>query len=324
MIRSAISHGHGQPAQVVAFDEAVAAAMAPDAPPDLLLWVDVSAPEADEPSLIGTTFALHPLTVEDLLHRNQRAKLEEYPGYLFLVLHWFSSLDVRRNAAEVHCILGRNWLVTLVNGDAVQPVETAWNEFVHGHARPPAGPDGELYRILDNIVDGHVPLLTGFEDRLDRLSASVIRSPEQDTVDKVINVRRSLVHFRRTLAPQRDVLSALARREHALVSEKSVLYFRDVSDHVQREYEAVESLRELAQSVMEVQFAVHERMQSQIIKRLTVISTIFLPLNFLTGFFGMNFTHLPFADARLLYFALATMAAVPTGLMLWFYKRRWL
>lgn len=324
MIRSAISHGRGKPAQIVEFAEAVAAATASDAPRDLVVWIDVSSPAPEEPALIGATFGLHPLTVEDLLHRNQRAKLEEYPGYLFMVLHWFASLDVRRHAAEVHCILGPNWLVTLVNGEPVRPVETTWADFVRGHARPPAGADGELYRVLDNIVDGHVPLLTAFEDRLDRISTSVTGDAEQNTVDKVIAVRRSLVHFRRALAPQRDVLSALARREHTLVSEKSVLYFRDVSDHVQREYEAVESLRELVQSVMEVQFAVHERAQSRIIKRLTVISTIFLPLNFLTGFFGMNFAHLPFADDRLLYTALALMVAVPNVLMVWFYKRRWL
>ncbi|MBI5506230.1 MAG: magnesium transporter CorA family protein [Deltaproteobacteria bacterium] len=324
MIRSAISSAHGEPALIVGFDEAIAAAMAPDPPRDLVVWIDASAPSAEELASIETTFALHPLTVEDLSHRNQRAKLEEYPGYLFLVLHWFASLDLRHNAAEVHCILGKNWLVTLVDGVPVQPIETAWGDFVRGHARPPAGADGELYRILDHIVDGHVPVLTAFEDRLERLSASVTHDSEQDAVDKVITVRRSLVHFRRALAPQRDVLSALARREHSLVSEKSLLYFRDVSDHVQREYEAVESLRELAQSVIEVQFAVRERMQSQIIKRLTVISTVFLPLNFLTGFFGMNFAHLPFADDRLLYTALTAMATLPTGLMLWFRKRRWL
>ncbi len=324
MIRSALRHGRGGPAQTVGFDEAVAAAMAPDAPSDLVVWVDVSAPSAGELAGIEATFALHPLTVEDLSHRNQRAKLEEYPGYLFLVLHWFASLDLRRDAAEIHCILGRNWLVTLADTASVQPIETEWNDFLRGHARPPAGADGELYRILDHIVDGHIPVLTAFEDRLERLSAVATREQEQDTVDKVITVRRALVRFRRALAPQRDVLSALARREHSLVSEKSLLYFRDVSDHVQREYEAVESLREMAQSVMEVQFAVRERMQSQIIKRLTVISTIFLPLNFLTGFFGMNFAHLPFTDDRLLYTALTAMATLPTVLMLWFRKRRWL
>jgi len=324
MIRCAISHGHGEPVRLVSFEEAVTAAMALDAPQDLVAWIDVGEPSPDELARIEKTFALHPLTVEDLSHRNQRAKLEEYPGYLFVVLHWFANLDLRRDAAEVHCILGKNWLVTLVDGTSVQPLELEWSAFSRGHARPPAGADGELYRILDQIVDGHVPVLTAFEDRLERLSANATRDQEQDSVDRVIAVRRALVHFRRALAPQRDVLSALARREHSLVSERSLLYFRDVSDHVQREYEAVESLRELAQSVMEVQFAVRERTQSQIIKRLTVISTIFLPLNFLTGFFGMNFAHLPFDDNRLFYTALTAMATVPTVLMLWFRKRRWL
>jgi magnesium transporter len=136
-------------------------------------------------------------------------------------------------------------------------------------------------------------------------------------------VRRSLVRVRRALAPQRDVIGALSRREHGFISQKSLLYFRDVSDHIQRQYESIDSLRELAQSVLEVQLSLVEREQNRVINRLTVLSTIFLPLNFITGFFGMNFAHLPVTDDRLLMAALATMAILPTMLLLWFRRKGW-
>ncbi|MFN2426933.1 MAG: CorA family divalent cation transporter, partial [Candidatus Binatia bacterium] len=118
-------------------------------------------------------------------------------------------------------------------------------------------------------------------------------------------------------------IGALSRREHGFITQKSLFYFRDVSDHIQRQYEAIESLKELAQSVMEVQLALVERQQNHVIHRLTLLSTVFLPLTFLTGFFGMNFTDLPFDDSGLLVFALVAMVAVPSILLLWFRKKGW-
>ncbi|HYC53578.1 MAG TPA: magnesium transporter CorA family protein [Candidatus Binatia bacterium] len=324
MIRAAISRSAGASAEPVSFEEAAAAARAAsDA--GQVVWVDASACSDDEFASLAAAFGLHPLTIEDLRHRNQRAKLEEFPGYLFLVVHWFRGIEATLKPDEVHCILGRNWLVTVCDREGVEPVEQSWAGFLRGRVRPPSGADGELYRLLDQLVDSHMPVLTRFEDRLEHLSATVTqRNGGNDELSRIVAVRRALVRFRRSMAPQRDVLSALARREHALVSEKTLLYFRDVSDHLQREYETIESLRELTQSVMEVELAVSERQQSQVVKRLTVISTVFLPLNFVTGFFGMNFTHMPFSDDRFLFGALVAMAMLPSVLVFWFYRRRWI
>lgn len=322
MIRAALSDRPGTAPRDVSFEEALAW-LAPDGkPPEAMVWIDCGAPDAGELEALEKALALHPLTVEDLTHRNQRAKLEEYPGYLFLVLHWFADADHTAHPHELHCILGRNFLATIYDERRIAPVEEAWQAFLRGHGREPVGADGELYRLLDHLIDGHAPILAAIENRLEHLSFQATKQGQND-INKVVLMRRSLVRVRRALAPQRDVIGALSRREHGFIGQKSLLYFRDVSDHIQRQYESIESLRELAQSVMEVQLSLVEREQNRVINRLTVLSTIFLPLNFITGFFGMNFAHLPFTDDRLLIAALSTMAILPSMLLLWFRRKGW-
>ncbi|MFN2377072.1 MAG: magnesium transporter CorA family protein [Candidatus Binatia bacterium] len=323
MIRAALCDHPGAPARDLPFEDALAWLVADAGTEGQFLWIDCGAPAADELEALEKAFGLHPLTVEDLTHRNQRAKLEEYPGYLFLVLHWFASADNTAQPHELHCILGRNVLATVYDDRRIAPVEEAWQGFLRGHSREPSGADGELYRLLDLVIDGHGPVLGTIENRLEHLSLLANKENGQSDVGRVVNLRRALVRVRRSLAPQRDVIGALSRREHGFISAKSMLYFRDISDHIQRQYESIESLRELAQSVMEVQLSIVERQQNQVIQRLTVLSTVFLPLNFLTGFFGMNFAHLPFDDDRLLVLALLAMAVLPSVLLLWFRKKGW-
>jgi magnesium transporter len=322
MIRAALSENPGRPPHDIPFEDALAWLASDGKAADSLVWIDCGAPDASEIEALEKALGLHPLTVEDLTHRNQRAKLEEYPGYLFLVLHWFSSADHTSHPHELHCILGRNFLATVYDDRRIAPVEEAWQGFLRGHGRDPVGPDGELYRLLDQLVDGHSPILAAIENRLEHLSFQASRDGRND-INRVVMLRRSLVRVRRALSPQRDVIGALSRREHGFISQKSLFYFRDVSDHIQRQYESIESLRELAQSVMEVQLSLIEREQNRVINRLTVLSTVFLPLNFITGFFGMNFAHLPFTDDRLLVAALGAMGVVPTVLLLWFRKKGW-
>lgn len=323
MIRTALSDSPGAPARDMPFEDALQWLATAEDMPEQLLWIDCGAPAPDEVEALQRTLSLHHLTVEDLTHRNQRAKLEEYPGYLFLVVHWFAGADTTAHPHELHCILGRNWIATVYDDRRIQPVEDCWQGFLRGHVREPFGADGELYRLLDHVVDSHVPVLTTIENRLEHLSIQASRGGGEGDIGKVVIVRRALVRVRRALAPQRDVIAALSRREHGFITQKALFYFRDVSDHIHRQYESIESLRELAQSVMEVQLALVEQQQNQVIKRLTILSTIFLPLNFLTGFFGMNFAHLPFADARLLALALLAMVLVPSVLMIWFRKKGW-
>lgn len=324
MIRAALCETPGTPARDLSFEDALKWVRSAEDSPEAMLWIDCVAPEPSELAALQATLDLHPLTIEDLLHRNQRAKLEEYPGYLFVVLHWFANADTTAVPHELHVILGRNWMATVYGNGRMPPVDDAWQGFVRGHSREPYGADGELYRLLDHVVDGHAPILSTIEDRLENLSMLAIRGDGgQGDIGKVVVVRRALVRVRRALSPQRDVIGALSRREHGFISHKALFYFRDVSDHIHRQYETIESLRELAQSVMEVQLSLVERQQNAVMTRLTVLSTIFLPLNFLTGFFGMNFEHLPFGDDRLMIAALTAMLVLPSGLLYWFRRKGW-
>ena len=215
-------------------------------------------------------------------------------------------------------------MATVYDDRRMPPVDDAWQGFVRGHTREPHGADGELYRLLDHVIDGHAPILSAIEDRLEHLSMLASQGGgAPGDIGKVVAVRRSLVRVRRALSPQRDVIGALSRREHGFISHKALFYFRDVSAHIHRQYETIESLRELAQSVMEVQLSLVERQQNAVMTRLTVLSTIFLPLNFLTGFFGMNFEHMPFGDDRLLLGAVTAMVLLPSALLHLFRRKGW-
>ncbi|MFN2426932.1 MAG: CorA family divalent cation transporter, partial [Candidatus Binatia bacterium] len=196
MIRCALCEKPGAPPRDVSFEEALEWLEHAEDAPEELLWIDSGAPAPDELEALEKAFALHPLTVEDLTHRNQRAKLEEYPGYLFLVLHWFASADSTAHPHELHCILGRNFLVTIYDDRRIVPVEEAWQSYLRGHQREPRGADGELYRLLDHLVDGHAPLLSTLENRLEHLSLMASKDGHDD-ISKVVHVRRSLVRVRR-------------------------------------------------------------------------------------------------------------------------------
>src|SRR6185369_2234944 len=215
MIRTALSSIPGSPAHDLSFEDALTWLATADETPDELLWMDCGAPAPDELEALEKTLGLHPLTVEDLTHRNQRAKLEEYPGYLFLVVHWFASADTTAHPHELHFIVGRNWIATIYDDRRILPVEEAWQAFLRGHAREPHGADGELYRLLDHLVDSHAPILATIEDRLEHLSIQASRGDGmQGDIGRVVIVRRALMRVRRQLAPQRDVIGALSRREH--------------------------------------------------------------------------------------------------------------
>src|SRR3569832_319693 len=139
MIRAASSTAPGAAARDLPYEEALAWLPNADKNSESLLWIDCGAPAPDELEALEKTIGLHPLTVEDLTHRNQRAKLEEYPGYLFLVLHWFASVDQTAHPHELHCILGRNFLATIYDERRITPVEEAWQGFLRGHGREPVG-----------------------------------------------------------------------------------------------------------------------------------------------------------------------------------------
>ena len=287
-----------------------------------LLWLDVAAPDAADIAFLDGALQLHPLVLEDLEHRNQRPKVDEYPTMLFIVLFG----NVRGEAgelelAEVHIMLGDGWLVT-VSDHAVPALDQLWDscqkrpELAHGD------PSRLFYRLCDALVDSVFPILDGIDDEIDRVETNIIERADETTVADIFRLKRELNVLRRVLGPQRDLFQLLAGPRVARLDSESQLYLRDVYDHAVRMVEQVDSYRDIVTGALDVYLSSVSNRLGEQTRRLTIIATIFLPLTFLTGFFGMNFgVEVSGISTRTAFIAGLTAMAVSVPLVVYVSQR---
>jgi magnesium transporter len=307
---------------------AIAHEVKPDALPPLLqstqavTWVRcLSATDADLVWL-QETFTFHPLTIEDCRHRNQRPKFEPYDGYAFMVLFTLSWQGEELETNEIHSFLTPHCLITVEDRDS-PAIAAVWQRMQGSESLMQRGADFVFYTIADGVIDTYFTLLESLEDSIDAIEEQIF-APQAESVQPLIFRRRNvLIAVRRAVGPMRDVFNALLNRNLPLIHESHLLYFRDLYDHTVRVYELLEMERERLSNALEVHLSHISNTLNQVMKRLTAIATIFMPLTFLTGFFGMNFEHLPFGRLWALVLALLSMAIVPGGIWLWMRRARW-
>ena len=251
-------------------------------------WVDMAAPTADEGRLLLDLFHFHPLSVEDALHELPFPKAESYEGYLYLVLHGidFKAAEHALATRDIDFFVGPHYLVTVHDGKSRSVAHVRGLCELHGHGLS-EGPVGVLYRIVDGVVDNYQPEMQALEDAIGEVEELAFTGHEE-MVRRVLRVKRDLTLMRRVLVPQRDAIGRLARREFRAISDEMAYRFRDVHDHVVRFTEEVILLQDRVTGVLEVNLATISNRLNQVMKLLTVMSTIFLPLTVLTGMWGMN------------------------------------
>lgn len=289
-----------------------------------LKWIDVQEP--DEPTLtrLGERFGLHRLAIEDCLHLDQRPKLEEYPGHLFIVLQAFSCTDKSLTDVtlhELHFFLGPDWLIT-VHEKSHRAIDSVHKRLDADLTQTLArGVDFVAYLLADAQVDLGFPLMDHFTDALDDLEDSIFEQRVHKPMERIFELKRHLVLVRKVLSPQRDVLSMLSRRGLPGIAERTTLYFRDVLDHLMRILEQVDANRELVANVREAWLSIVANRTNEITKQLTVLAAIFLPLSFVAGFFGQNFDVL--SGQPFFVLMLCSMVLVPVGMVAWFHRKGW-
>jgi magnesium transporter len=295
-------------------------------PAGTIRWIDLEAQDQAQLQLLQQRFGFHPLTVEDCAHFDQRAKMEEYGDYLFIVTHGIechaakaADLDIH----EVHAFLGPSYLVT-VHERPVAALTAAWKRCQGDAALPRRGADFIYYLVADGLVDMNFPLLDRLAEEIEDLEDRVIAKARRSDLQQIFALKRALVQIRKVLSPQRDVFGILAKRGGTIVSERTTLYFRDIYDHLVRLTESVESSRDLLGNALDAYLTMLSNRTNEIMKRLTIMSAIFLPLTFVTGFFGQNFEHLPFKSDLLMYSMIVACVLLPAGMLYWFYRSRWL
>jgi magnesium transporter len=290
-------------------------------------WVDVEGQTPADIAWLGETFGFHPLALEDCLHLDQRPKLEDYPSAIFLVLHAFTASPDGPAAVdmhEVHAFLAKDLLVT-VHQDPVPALDRARARLADDPGILARGADALLYVVCDDVVDGHLPVLDGLHDALEDLEDQVLTGePTRKLLETMLAFRRTLVTLRRTVAPSRDVFTALAHPDGGRMSARVALYFRDVQDHLQRATESIDAGRELLAGVLDAYRSQVANRTNAVMKRLTLFSALLLPLTLITGFFGMNFESIPYADPFTLQVAIAAMVAIPAFTVAVFKWFRWI
>jgi magnesium transporter len=300
-------------------------------PPDgHFRWVDLVGQDDAQLEILRARFDFHPLAVEDCAHFDQRPKLEEYGKYLFIVTQGFScqgetvkELDVH----ELHAFIGANYLVTVHLG-GIEALESVWKRAAGDPVLMRRGVDFLQYLVLDGMVDDNFPILDLVADELEAIEDAVLSSPRREDLSRIFELKHHLVQMRKVLSPQRDVLATLSKRGDERVSEKTALYFRDVYDHLVRINESIEANRDLLGNALEAYLSAVSQRTNEIMKYLTIMSAVFLPLAFVVGFFGMNFEDLPglkgwMHSDLLMYVMLSICVIVPVGMIIWFKRKDW-
>ncbi len=329
MIRSLFYAQDGQARTDVAVEEFGALLKDPGG----LLWVDmaVEPPEVCEPILRGT-FGFHPLAVDDALRESHVPKVDDWGAYLYLVLHAmsFDGQDGGRlDAPELDVFLGRNYLVTY-HDQPIAAVDRVWGLCQRDSRHLQRGADHLLYRLTDELVASYMPVVEAMDEAIDHFEDQIFDRPDPDTVERLFALKRALLHQRRILMPQREVLNKLARDDYAAIDADCRVFFRDVYDHLVRLHDINESMRDLVGGALDTYLSVINNRMNEIMKTLTLITTLFMPISFLAGFFGMNFfqpvlTSLTgWTGNTSFILMLALMVLVPAGMYLWMRRRAWM
>jgi magnesium transporter len=285
-------------------------------------WLDLIAPPADTVRAAGKAFGWHELAIEDTTHFGQRPKLDEYGDYVLLVFFGAHRAGDDTLPVEVHCYISGEYLVTVRPGACMHLEDTKKRLVDH---------EGEVeeyivYRVLDSLTDSFFPLVERIDDRIEEMEDEALTEADSQRLYEVFELKRELADIRRIVLPQRDLLATggdLIQRLPGLTNDKAHDYFRDVYDHLVRIAEQVDAERDGLTGVLEVWVSLRSLRMDELTTRLTVVATIFLPLTFLTGFFGQNFgwlvDHIKSAEA---FWTLGVGGMLGATLTAWLYVRR--
>ncbi len=307
--------------------------------PGTVTWINVDGlGDAAVLARLGERLGLHPLALEDVLNVPQRPKVERFDKHMFLVMRTMrleqptEPTGARTPAVaaiieeQVSVFFGADWVVTIQergDGDCFGPVREAIRQG-RGRVRE-AGADYLTYLLVDGVVDAYFPVIDTLAERMHAMEEEALApAASGQTLLRLTRLRHDLIAVRRAVWPMREEVAALQREEAPLVSAETRLFLRDVYDHAIQALEIVESLRETAVSVMEVFLSVQNQRLNEVMKVLTVIATIFIPLTFIASIYGMNFTYMPELQARWGYpMALGLMLLTAGGMITYFRRRGW-
>jgi magnesium transporter len=292
---------------------------------DVQIWVDLQEPTAEESQLIlDHTFKFHPLAIEDCVAVTERPKVDDYEGYLFMVIHAvdFTQLSFRTN--ELNLFIGKNFLVTYHD----QPVRSITSTIERVQKNPTAiarAPDRLTYYLLELLLENYDPALENLASAISKLEHQVLASESTDILASVMSLKDQVQHLRQIIAPQREVIARIAHGEFKLVRAHLLPYYRDLFDRLVRIADAAENYRDSLSDVLQFHFHVQQTQANRVIKVLTVLATLSIPFVGIASYYGMNFEHMPELAWRHGPLFMLGVTGFLTGIIFWLLKRNnWL
>jgi magnesium transporter len=291
-------------------------------------WINVDGlQEVEIVEKIGVHFGIHSLIMEDILHTGQRPKAEDLGDYLFIVLKMiYNDEDEDEIMGEqVSLILGKNYVISFQErgGDIFNPIR---NRIRNGKGRiRKAGADYLAYALIDAIVDQYFLVLEKFGEKIESLEGELVTNPTPETVQLIHKLKRDLIFLRRSVWPLREVISVLERGESPLITKPTGIYLRDVYDHTIQVIDTIETFRDMVSGMLDIYLSSVSNRMNEVMKVLTIIATIFIPLTFIAGIYGMNFKFMPELEWHWGYpTALIVMLVVVGFMVMYFRRKRWL
>lgn len=291
-------------------------------------WVNIDGlHEAEIIEKLGSYFGLHPLLLEDILNTDQRPKMEDYGDYIFIVLKMLYPDENKDEieAEQVSLILGSNFVISFQEreGDVFDPVRDRIRKS-KGRIRK-AGSDYLAYALLDAIVDNYFLILENVGEKIEDTEQQLATNPSPETLQYIRELKNEMIFLRKSVWPLRELINGLERCESTLIHESTGLYLRDVYDHTIQIIDTVESYRDMISGMVDIYLSSVSNKMNEVMKVLTIFASIFIPLTFIAGIYGMNFEFMPELNWRWGYFALlGFIAIVGISLLVYFKRKRWL
>ena len=291
-------------------------------------WINIDGlHEIDTVEKVGQHFNLHPLVLEDILNTGQRPKTEEFDDAIFVVLKMLNyDKDAEKILSEqFSLVLGSNFLVTFqeIQGDVFRTVRERIRKSKTRIRK--AGCDYLAYALIDAIVDHYFVILEALGDKIEDIETQLLDNPTRDTLEIIHEMKREMIYLRKQIWPIREIINSLVKNESSLIQEQLHVYFRDVYDHTIQIIDTIESYRDILAGMLDIYLSTLSNKMNEVMKVLTIIATIFIPITFVAGIYGMNFKFMPELEWRWGYFMVWGIVIVVAGIMLGFFKKKqWL
>ena len=296
--------------------------------PDSNTWINIEG--ITDNGTLGNLlkcFQLHPLVIEDIFNTNQRPKIEDYVDYIYLVMKNIYLIEKKDklHSEQISIIIGKNFIITFLEKDGIF-LKNIYEKLENEKSRlRKSGIDFLAYSLIDNFVDNYFDIIENIGEKIEYLEEKLVKNPSQALLQKIHAIKKDMIFIRKTVWPLREVINLLERGEIGSISDNTRIYLRDVYDHIIQIVDIIETYRDIVSGMIDIYLSSISNRLNEVMKVLTIISTIFIPLTFITGIYGMNFRFMPEIDYKFGYFIVIGVCLIVVIVMLLYFKRKkWL